>query len=800
MDYIKSFEHIRMQDVPFVGGKNASLGEMISALSSQGIRVPAGFAITAQAYWHYIEFNNLLDRMKQIMKRLKDSSDIQTLKQVGHEIRSLLQDAEVPEDLASHIERAYFDLAKKYKRDQLDVAIRSSATAEDLPTASFAGQQETFLNIGSAEQVIYYYKKCVASLFTDRAIVYRITHGFDHFKVALSVGVQKMVRSDQASAGVAFSLDTETGFDKIIIINSSYGLGESLVKGLVNPDEFIVFKTTLEKGYYPIIRKSLGDKQAKMIYTDNPERPTETVAVDLHDQLQFSISDDDVIEIAQAVNIIDKHYSRLKKDWQPMDVEWAKDGIDGHIYIVQARPETVHGRVHSDVLVRYELAKKNAQALKKRLIVTGQSIGQQIVSGKARIISDAHESDKVQEGEILVTQMTDPDWVPAMKRAAGIITDRGGRTCHAAIVSRELGVPALVGAEQATSKITSGQLITLDCSQGTIGYVYNGSIPFEVTKTELKELPEVPVSVMINIADPARAFSLSFLPVDGVGLARIEFIINNNIKIHPMALIYPDRIKENKELDAIERLTAAYSSKKDFFIETLAQGIGTIAAAFYPKPIIVRLSDFKTNEYRNLIGGRYFEPVEANPMLGFRGAFRYYHEQFKEAFDLECKAFNMVRTKMGLNNVRIMIPFVRTVNEARHVIDLLAQHGLVRGQNDLQLVMMCEVPSNVILVDEFSALFDGFSIGSNDLTQLSLGVDRDSQLLAQLFDERDAAVKKMIAMAIVGAHRNNRYIGICGQAPSDYPELVDFLIHEKIDSISFNPDAVLPFYMRSKKT
>ncbi len=798
MNYIKTFDQLRMSNLPQVGGKNASLGEMIAALKSEGIRIPSGFAITAEAYWHFIDFNHILELMMSIFRQLKDISDTDNVGYVGKKIRSLILSAKVPDDLAEEIKKAYHNLSTLYNQPAIDVAIRSSATAEDLPTASFAGQQESFLNICGPDNIVLYYKKCVASLFTNRAIVYRTTHGFDHFKVALSVGVQKMVRSDLASAGVAFSLDTESGYDKAIIINSTYGLGESLVKGLVNPDEFVVFKTTLEKGFKAIIRKSLGDKDVKLIYTDNPAHPTETVPVPVQMQHQFSLTDNEIIEVARTTNSIDNYYSSLKGSWQPMDVEWAKDGIDGKLYIVQARPETIHTTAHKDVLVRYQLAESGRKDLQELFITKGQSIGQKIVTGRARIVQDAQESNTLKEGEILVTQMTDPDWVPAMKRAGGIITDRGGRTCHAAIVSRELGIPALVGTVNATASISNGQEITLDCSQGTIGYVYNGAIPFEVTKTELKEIPEVPIDVMLNIADPSSAFSLSFLPVKGVGLARIEFIINNDIKIHPMALLYPHKVKDEQIRKKIDDHTSAYPSKKDFFIETLAQGIGTIAAAFYPKPVIVRLSDFKSNEYRNLLGGKYFEPHEENPMLGLRGAFRYYNQGFKECFAMECEAFRVVRDEMGLKNVRIMIPFVRTVHEAQKVINLLAHHDLKKDKDNLELIMMCEIPSNVLLIDEFSQLFNGFSIGSNDLTQLTLGVDRDSGILSDIFDETDPAVKIMFTMAIKGAHNNSRYIGICGQAPSDYPELITFLINEHIDSISFNADAILPFLARYK--
>jgi len=798
MDYIKKFEELGLKDLELVGGKNASLGEMISALKEKGVRIPTGFAITASAYWQFIDYNELRECMKQIMAQLTDISEISTLQQVGKQMRELIEGGRMPDDLAEHIRQAYHNLSKEYGQKELDVAIRSSATAEDLPTASFAGQHETFLNIHGADSVIFYCKKCMASLFTDRAIVYRSTHEFDHFKVALSVGVQKMVRSDLASAGVTFSLDTETGFDKVIVINSAYGLGEALVKGLLNPDEFVVFKTTLEQGFSPIIRKSLGDKKVKIIYTDDPQKPIRTVPVSEDKQLQFSLSDEEIIELAKITDLIERHYSQCKGSWLPMDVEWAKDGLDNHIYVVQARPETVHAVTRRDLLVRYELAEKDEQVLQKRLLLKGQSIGQQIVFGKARIIRTAKESDTLKEGEILVTEMTDPDWVLAMKRAGGIITDRGGRTCHAAIVSRELNISAIVGTGDATGRIKTGQKITMDSSRGMTGYIYDGSMSFEVTKTELKELPKVPVSVLINISDPESAFSLSFLPVEGVGLARIEFIISNDIKIHPMALIHPDRVEDKETREKIDELTTSYPNKHSFFVEKLAQGIGMIAAAFYPKPVIVRLSDFKSNEYRNLIGGHYFEPVEENPMLGFRGAFRYYHKNYQEAFALECEALKIVREAMGFKNVRIMVPFVRTVNEAKHVIDGLSKCGLVCGENELELVMMCEVPSNVVLIDEFGKLFDGFSIGSNDLTQLTLGVDRDSQLLAGVFDERDFAVKRMIAMAIEGAHRSKRYIGICGQAPSDYPEIADFLIEQKIDSISLNSDAVLPFFMHYK--
>ncbi|HEB41483.1 MAG TPA: phosphoenolpyruvate synthase, partial [Candidatus Dependentiae bacterium] len=771
------------------------LGQMISQLHAQGIRIPDGFAVTAAAYWYYLEHNHFIKTMRQIMNQLSDYTDIALLKKVGHEIRSLLVDGNMPADLAQEIVKAYHELSQEYKQTACDVAVRSSATAEDLPTASFAGQQETYLNVRGDEQLLVSCKKSMASLFTDRAIVYRIEQGFDHFDVALSVGVQKMIRSDLASAGVIFSLDTESGFKEVVLIESSWGLGEAIVKGLVIPDEFMVFKPTLAQNFKPIIKKQLGTKTAKIIYANSD---TKTVPVPRAEQEQFSLTDDEILELARITVIIEDHYSALKNKWSPMDIEWAKDGIDGKIYVIQARPETVHAVKKETVLQQYVL-KDGFQAHEKQLLLTGLSIGQQIVSGKVRIIEDVRDSGQVQEGDIIVTGMTDPDWVPVMKKAAGIVTDRGGRTCHAAIVSRELGITAIVGTHDATKKIEDKQVVTLDCSRGNVGFIYEGTIPFVVQDIRLTEIPTIPVALMVNIADPDSAFQVSFLPTAGVGLARLEFIITYSIKIHPLALIHPDRIKDKKVLQEIEMSTAAYPNKADFFVDRLAQGISMIAAAFYPRTVIVRLSDFKSNEYRNLIGGIYFEPEEENPMLGFRGASRYCHERYKEAFALECAALKKVRDTMGLTNVRIMVPFVRTVKEAVGVLREMKNNGLEKGVNGLQVVMMSEVPSNVLLVDEFSKLFDGFSIGSNDLTQLTLGVDRDSELLADIFDERDEAVKKIMKLAIEGAHRNGRYIGICGQAPSDYPEIAQFVISCGIDSISLNPDSVLPFLMRYAK-
>jgi pyruvate,water dikinase len=814
MRYIQYFEEIGLTDVNKVGGKNASLGEMITQLSSQGIRVPTGFAITADAYWHYINENKLLQHMKSIMGTLHNTKDLKRLHKVGSEIRKLIMHGHMPDDLAQEIITAYHKLSAHYKKKEVDVAVRSSATAEDLPTASFAGQQDTFLNVVGDNALLDACKKSMASLFTDRAIIYRIDKGFDHFKVALSIGVQKMIRSDGAVSGVAFSLDTESGFKDVVMIEASYGLGESIVQGLVTPDEYIVHKPTLLDGYAPIIKKLCGDKKTKIIYSRTNE--TNTVKVSDKDRHAFALSDKEILELAQFVVIIETHYSKLKRKsyfakatkdtgWSPMDIEWAKDAHDGKLYIVQARPETIYGGKKESVLQQYIVK----SGVKKEKIVTGLSIGHKIAFGVARVVKGARDIGKIKDGDIIVTEMTDPDWVPAMKRVAGIITDSGGRTCHAAIVSRELGIPAIVGTNNGTTAIKNGEMVTIDCSEGATGTVYKGKLKFDIKKIALTHIPKPKVDIMVNIADPDSAFQTSFLPVAGVGLARMEFIITNSIKIHPMALLRPELVTDKKTKSKIKNLTASYKNKANFFVEKLAENIGMIAAGFYPRPVIVRLSDFKSNEYRNLIGGTYFEPVEENPMIGFRGASRYYNERYKEAFALECKALVHVREVMGLKNVKIMIPFVRTVQEAKLVEAEMATHGLVRGNptslklrragDGLELIMMCEVPSNVIMIDEFSRYFDGFSIGSNDLTQLVLGVDRDSTILASLFDERDEAVKRMMAIAIKGAHKHKRHIGICGQAPSDYPEVAQFLIKEGIDSLSLNVDSVLPFLMKKHK-
>ena len=788
-DFIKQFNQIGLDDIGSVGGKNASLGQMISHLSKQGIRVPNGFAITADAYWHFLQENKLTQVIKQLIKQCT----IEELPSVSHKIRDMILNANIPSDLSQEIHEGYRNLCAMYGNEQLDVAVRSSGTAEDLPNASFAGQQDTYLNVSGMDAVLHYYKKCIASLFNERAILYRIEQGFDSFDVALSVGIQKMVRSDLACSGVAFSLDTESGFENIITINGSYGLGEMVVQGAVTPDEFRVHKPTLKQGYRSIINKTLGAKSIQMIY-EGSNRGIKEIEVPELDQKLFCLTDKEILYLAETICKIEDHYSELYERWTPMDIEWAKDGIDGNIYIVQARPETVHAQRKNDQhkLITYRLANNE----KPKNIISGQSIGQHIVSGVAHVIDNIDQAHLLKEGEILVTSMTDPDWVPAMKIAQGIITNHGGRTCHAAIVSRELGVPALVGTGNATQKIRTGDIITLDCSQGHNGHVYAGKIPFEKEEIYLDDLPELPVKVMVNIAEPSNAFNTAMLPVAGVGLARVEFIINNAIKAHPMAFIHPERIDDLKTLRQINQLSVAYKNPTEFFVSSLAQGVATIAAAFYPRPVIVRMSDFKSNEYGHLLGGSYFEPKEENPMIGFRGASRYYDPAYQEAFGLECEAMKRVRNDMGLTNVKLMLPFVRTLQEAEKTISVMEQHGLKRGQDDLELIMMCEIPSNVICINEFSNYFDGFSIGSNDLTQLTLGVDRDSAMLLHLFDERDLAVKRMLKMAIEGALRNNKYIGICGQGPSDHPEIAQFLTECNIHSLSLNADTVIPFIMR----
>ena len=795
--YIKSLQNVGLTDLNLVGGKNASLGQMINALSAQGIRVPHGFAITVDGYNAYMNHNNLTAQITNLANQISDVNDLKNLKTVSEEIRFLIENGQIPEQLAAEICQAYQELSIYYNEAQCDVAVRSSATAEDLPDASFAGQQDTFLHVQGSDNVLTYYKKCIASLFNDRAIAYRKEQSFDQMEIALSVGVQKMVRSDLACSGVAFSLDTESGFSDVVVINASYGLGEAIVQGAVTPDEYIVHKTTLNQGFAPIVKKHLGLKNNKVIYSHEQNDLIETVEVSQNDQQQYCLTNDEILELARMVMTIEQHYSQqyIKRNsgWTPMDVEWAKDGVDGKLYIVQARPETVHSAIRENTLQLYTLSERQSE---DNIIIKGISVGQKIAHGTARIINSVEDIQHINSTDIIITDMTNPDWVPAMKQAAGIITNRGGRTCHAAIVSRELSIPAVVGTQDATEKIINGQQITLDCSGGTVGLVYNGHVPFTLTRVSLENLNAAPVPIMVNIADPDSAFKTSFLPSAGIGLVRLEFIITNALKIHPMALLYPDLITDLSVREKIEQTTAAYNSPTEFFVEQLACAVGMMAAAFYPRPIIVRFSDFKSNEYYNLIGGSYFEPIEENPMIGFRGASRYYHPRYKEGFALECAAMKIVREKMGLTNVKMMIPFVRSLKEAENVIIEMRKNGLERGVNGLEVIMMCELPCNVMQIEEFGQYFDGFSIGSNDLTQTTMGIDRDSALVSDIFDERDLAVKRMLVRAIQEANRTGKYIGICGQAPSDFPDLAEFLIETGINTVSLTPDTVIPFLMR----
>ncbi len=787
--YILWFNEITNEDVALVGGKNASLGEMYCELIPQGIRIPNGFAVTAQAYRYVLEAGGILDALKETMTGF-DKTNIADLARCGKRARDLILGAGIPDDLWSQIQQAYDLLCREYGADT-DVAVRSSATAEDLPTASFAGQQESYLNIRGYHDLRQACSKCFASLFTDRAISYRIDNHFDHFDVALSIGVMKMVRSDLASSGVIFTLDTESGFRDVIFITGAYGLGENVVQGVVNPDEFYVFKPTFRKGHRAIIKKNLGGKKIKMIYGMGDSKVlTRNVEVSADDRQQFCILDDDVLTLAGYADTIEKHYSEKAGTARPMDIEWAKDGITGDLFIVQARPETVHSQGSLDILETYVLDEKGP------VLAMGKSVGEKIAGGKARLIHDVSRLGEFKPGEILISNTTTPDWEPVMKTAAGIVTSRGGRTCHAAIVSRELGIPAVVGADRAMQAVKTGQEITISCADGDNALVYQGLLPFHVETVSLKNLERPRTKIMMNLGNPEKAFSLSRIPNDGVGLARMEFIINSYIKIHPMALIHPEKVEDRGETAEIERLTFGYASKTDYFVEKLAQGVGTIAASFYPKPVIVRMSDFKTNEYASLIGGRYFEPDEENPMIGFRGASRYYDPRYREGFALECSAMKRVRDEMGLTNLIIMIPFCRRIKEGEQVLEEMAKNGLRRGENGLEVYVMCEIPNNILMVDAFSQLFDGFSIGSNDLTQLTLGVDRDSALVAHDFDERDPGVMNFITMAVEGCRRNNRHSGICGQAPSDYPEFAEFLVEKGIDSISLTPDSIMKTTLR----
>lgn len=780
--YVFPFSQLRMTDVDRVGGKNASLGELLSQLTSAGIRVPDGFATTAEAFRLFLKEGGLEDRIHARLAKL-DVDDVKALAAAGAEIRGWIESAPFPAELEKEI-REFYEWLREGR--DISVAVRSSATAEDLPDASFAGQQETVLNVVGIDAVLHHMKEVFASLYNDRAISYRVHKGFTHAEVALSAGVQRMCRSDKGAAGVMFTLDTESGFDQVVFITASYGLGETVVQGAVNPDEFYVFKPTLDAGKFPIIRKTLGSKLIRMEFETDASvgRTVRTVDVDPEDRRRFAITDEDVIELAKFARIIEKHYGR------PMDIEWGKDGTDGKIYILQARPETVKSQQKSvEVQTKYSLGSKG------RLLVQGRAIGQKIGQGVVRIVQSASEMDRVLEGDVLVTDMTDPNWEPVMKRASAIVTNRGGRTCHAAIIARELGIPAVVGCGDATERLMEGDKVTVSCAEGDTGNIYEGLLEVKTEQVVRGALPEIPVKIMMNVGNPQLAFDFQSIPNQGVGLARLEFIINNNIGIHPKVVLeYPNVPGELR--DAVERLSAGYPSAKAFFERKIAEGVATIAAAFYPKKVIVRLSDFKSNEYRKLIGGANYEPVEENPMLGFRGASRYIANSFAECFAMECRAMKFVRDEMGLTNVELMIPFVRTVEEARRVTEIMEQHGLKRGVNGLRLNMMCEIPSNALLAEQFLEYFDGFSIGSNDMTQLALGLDRDSGLVAATFDERNPAVKALLSMAIRACRAQGKYVGICGQGPSDHADLAKWLMDEGIESISLNPDTVVDTWRR----
>ena len=778
------FKELGIKDVPLVGGKNASLGEMYQKLTRKGVRIPNGFAITAYAYHDFLEKAGIKDEIKKVLKGL-DAKDMRNLQDKGRRARQTILGATFPEELEKEIISAYRKMERLYGK-HCDTAVRSSATAEDLPDASFAGQQETFLNIRGDATLLEACKKCFASLFTDRAIAYREEKGYDHFSIGLSIAVQKMVRSDIGTSGVMFSIDTESGFKDAVLINAAYGLGENVVQGAVNPDEFYVFKPTLKEGFSPILTKHLGEKAIKMIYSEGGSKsPTRNVPVDKNMRRNFCIDDKDVLQLAKWACIIEDHYSKEAGHFKPMDMEWAKDGQTGDLYIVQARPETVQSQKDYSVLEDYIMTGKRTKVL-----CSGAPVGSKIANGKANVITHAEDIHKFKKGDILVTDMTDPDWVPIMKIASAIVTNRGGRTCHAAIVSRELGIPCVVGTNTATKTIKAGQKITVAC-EGESGNVYEGAIDFKVKRTSLVNLKRPKTKIMMNIGNPDIAFESSFIPNDGVGLARLEFIINSYIQIHPLALLNYKKLEDEEVIAKIDALTHGYTNKADFFVDKLAQGVATIAAAFYPKDVIVRMSDFKSNEYANLIGGSTYEPHEENPMIGWRGASRYYDPKYRSAFALECKAMKKVREEMGLTNLKLMVPFCRTITEGKKVLAEMKKNGLVQGKNGLQVYVMCEIPNNVIQGEEFCKIFDGFSIGSNDLTQLTLGVDRDSALVRHVFDERDEGVKELVRQIIKIGKKKNRKVGICGQAPSDYPEFARFLDKEGIDSMSLNPDTVI---------
>lgn len=774
--YTLNFDEINMSNIEQVGGKNAALGEMITNLKEKNINVPDGFATTAEAYWKFIDDNNIRDNLKTTLEKL-DKKDFSNLRNIGEECRNIIMQSTIPDNIQESIKDSFKTLNNKYS-EPIQVAVRSSATAEDLPEASFAGQQETYLNVRTDDMLIESCKKCFASLFTDRAIKYREDNNFEHMTVALSIGVQKMVRSDKACSGVGFTIDTETGFEKVIYLTGSWGLGENIVQGNVNPDEFYIFKPSLKMNKKSIISKKIGKKSLKMVYGE--ETNTKNIDTPLEEQNKYILNDNEIEILASWAMNIEEHYKK------PMDIEWAKDGISGELFIIQARPETVHSSKKEQYKIKnYSLKKKG------ELLTQGESIGSKIAAGKAKILHSPSESDKLQPGEVLVTEMTNPDWDPVMKKAAAIVTNKGGRTSHAAIVAREIGAVAVVGTGNATTEIKDGQEITVSCAEGETGFIYNGILDWQEEEIDIENIKMPDTQVMFILGDPSQAFRLSFIPNNGVGLMRLEFIINNSIKIHPMALVNFDKLKDESAKKKIEELAQNYDDKKDYFVEKLSQAVATIAAAFYPKDVIVRMSDFKTNEYANLIGGKEFEPDEENPMLGFRGASRYYNERFKEGFKLECEAMKVVRDEMGLTNVKLMIPFCRTVEEGKKVIRVMEEYGLKQGENNLEIYVMIEIPSNVILAEEFAKIFDGFSIGSNDLTQLTLGVERDSEIVINLFDEQNEAVKNLISMAIKKGKENGVKVGLCGQAPSDHPEFAKFLVEKGIDSISFNPDAMI---------
>ena len=797
--FILWFKEITHKDVPLVGGKNASLGEMYRTLTKKGINIPNGFALTAYAYFYFLEKAGLKQKLKELFTNF-DSRNIKQLQEVGETIRNLILKAKFPEELKKEIVKNYKKLSQIYKQKNVDVAVRSSATAEDLPTASFAGQQETYLNVQGEEELLKAVKKCIASLFTDRAIAYREEKGFDHLKIALSVGIQKMVRSDLASSGVMFTLDTETGFPNVVLINSIWGVGEMIVKGRITPDEFFVFKPALKKGYKAIIVKNLGRKTKKLVY--NKKGGLKEVSVSPELQLKFSLTDQEILTLARWGCLIEEHYSKLAKKWMPQDIEWAKDGKTGQLFIVQSRPETVHAHKKGTIYEEYQIKTK------KEPILRGIAIGDKIGEGKVRVIESVKKMSEFQKGEILVTRMTDPDWVPVMKIASAIVTDEGSKTCHAAIVSRELGIPCIVGTQFATKVLKTGEYVTVDCTQGLKGRVFLGRVPYKVKRYNLEKLPKPKTKIVVNIGAPEIAFKTSFLPVEGVGLAREEFIIAQKIKVHPLALYYYKQLKQGridklplvknvsqkeiqKLVKKIEEITVEHKDKKEYFVKELAEGIGQIAAAFWPNEVIVRFSDFKTNEYAQLVGGDLFEPEEDNPMIGWRGASRYYDPRFAPAFSMECQAIKRVRDVFGLKNISVMIPFCRTPEEGKKVLDLMAKNGLKRGKDGVKVYVMCEIPSNVILADEFLKIFDGMSIGSNDLTQLTLGMDRDNAQIAHIGDERNEAVKKLIREVIRKCREKKKYVGICGDAPSTFVEFAKFLEKEKIEAISLSPDAVI---------